>query len=125
MRTLPFAAPLLLALCGAGSLVAQSGTPIVSHPMPAPITKRGLTVDIRDVVRLPDTRGLLAADQDVAPAGWARINYVRDLPDGRRFANDSRGRLYLLDRGNQPSVYADVAAAFPFAIYTRLESGFI
>ena len=76
-------------------------------------------------MRLPDTRGLRPADQDVAPAGWARVSYVRDLPDGRRFANDSRGLLYLLDRNNQPSVYANVGAAFPFAVYNRLESGFI
>jgi hypothetical protein len=33
--------------------------------------------------------------------------------------------LYLLDRNNQPSVYANVAAVFPFAVYNRLESGFI
>ena len=33
--------------------------------------------------------------------------------------------MYLLDGNNQPSVYANVAAAFPFAIYNRLESGFI
>jgi hypothetical protein len=50
---------------------------------------------------------------------------VRDLPDGRRFANDQRGILYLLDADNRPSVYANVAEAFPHAIYSRLESGFI
>jgi len=60
--------------------------------------------------------GASPADQDVTPAGWARVGYVRDLPDGRRFANDSRGFLYLLDRDNRPSVYANVAAAFPFAV---------
>ena len=76
-------------------------------------------------MRLPDTRGLRPLDQDVSPAGWARINFVRDLPDGRRFVNDSRGLLYLLDRNNQPSVYANVAATFPLAVYNRLESGFI
>jgi hypothetical protein len=65
------------------------------------------------------------AEEDVNPAGWARVSYVRDLPDGRRFANDSRGFLYLLDRNNQPSVYANVGAVFPFAVYNRLESGFI
>jgi hypothetical protein len=60
------------------------------------------------------------------PAGWARVSFVRDLPDGRRFANDSRGLLYLLDRdSNRPSVYANVGAAFSFAVYNRLESGFI
>ena len=82
-------------------------------------------VEIRDLVRLPETRGLRPPDQDVVPSGWARVSYIRDSPDGRRFVNDSRGFLYLLDRHNQPSVYADVASAFPFAIYNRLESGFI
>ncbi len=47
------------------------------------------------------------ADQDVSPSGWARVSYVRDLPDGRRFANDSRGFLYLIDSNNQPHVYAE------------------
>jgi len=116
----PSALFLVLALCAAGVIHAQIGDPI-----PAPVVKRGLSVEIRDVVRLPETRGLRPADQDVTPAGWARVSYVRDLPDGRRFANDSRGFLYLLGRDNQPSVYANVAAAFPFAVYNRLESGFI
>src|SRR5438034_7797786 len=116
MRTgLPLAIFLSLALCAAAAIHAQSGNsitsnPITSNPIPAPITKRGLTVEIRDVVRLPDTRGLRPADQDVVPAGWARINYLRDLPDGRRFAHDPRGFAYLLDRNNQPSGYANVGA---------------
>jgi len=126
MRTpLPIVTLLFAALCAAGVIDAQTGNPITSNPIPAPITKRGLTVEIRDLVRLPDTRGLRPADQDVVPAGWARVSFVRDLPDGRRFANDSRGLLYLLDRNNQPSVYANVGAAFPLAVYNRLESGFI
>ena len=75
-------------------------------------------------LRLPDTRGLHGMD-DVNPAGWARVSYVRDLPDGRRFANDSRGLLYLIDANNQTHVYADVGAAFPYGVYNRLESGFI
>jgi glucose/sorbosone dehydrogenase len=123
--SLPLAALLFAALIAAGPSDAQVGTPVASGSMPAKVMKRGLTVEIRDVVRLPDTRGLRPADQDVVPAGWARINYVRDLPDGRRFVNDSRGLLYLLDRDNKPSVYANVGAAFPFAVYDRLESGFI
>ena len=118
MRTgLPLAIFLSLALCAAGAMHAQSGNPInpiTSNPIPAPIAKRGLSVEIRDVVRLPDTRGLRPADQDVVPSGWARVSFVRDLPDGRRFANDSRGLLYLLERSNRPSVYANVGAAFPF-----------
>src|SRR5262245_42205859 len=98
---------------------------ITKNPLPAPVEKRGLAVEIRDLVRLPDTRSMLAAGQDVNPAGWARVQFVRDLPDGRRFTNDSRGFLYLLDSNNKSTVYANVAATFPLAIYTRLESGFI
>src|SRR5712692_6286123 len=122
MRTrMPLAIIPLLAIWTAGAADA----PITSNPIPEPIVKRGLAVEIKDLVRLPDTRGLRPADQDVAPAGWARVSYVRDLPDGRRFANDSRGFLYLIDSNNQPHVYADVAAAFPLGVYNRLESGFI
>ena len=119
--TMPMAVATLLALMIARPLVGQ----ITSNPLPAPIEKRGLAVQIRDLVRLPDSRGLRPLDQDVSPAGWARVSFVRDLPDGRRFANDSRGFLYLLDGTNPPRVYANVAAAFPMAIYNRLESGFI
>jgi hypothetical protein len=92
---------------------------ITSNPIPAPIDKRGLAVEVRDLVRLPDTRGLRPLTENVNPAGWARVSFVRDAPDGRRFANDSRGRLYLLDGSNPPLTYADVAATFPFAVYNR------
>src|SRR5712692_10064599 len=89
-RTLRIILP-FVAIVAAGSSAAQ----ITRNPIPAPIEKRGLAVEITDLVRLPDTRGIRPADQDVSPAGWARVSYVRDLPDGRRFANDSRG--FLLD----------------------------
>jgi len=97
---------------------------ITSNPLPAPIEKRGLAVEVRDVVRLPETRNLRPVDQDVTPTGYARVSFVRDAPDGRRFANDSRGFLYIVD-GARTSLYADVAAAFPRSFYGRLESGFI
>src|SRR5205085_5195696 len=74
---------LLLAIGTGGLLEAQ----ITSNPIPAPIVKRGILVEVKDLVRLPDTRGVRPLTQDVSPAGWARINFVRDLPDGRRFAN--------------------------------------
>ena len=111
----------LLTASSTGLMYAQ----ITANPLPAPVEKRGLMVEIRDVVRLPETRGRRPPEQDVVPSGWARVSYIRDAPDGRRFVNDSRGFLYLLDRNSQPTVYADVASAFPFAIYNRLESGFI
>jgi len=117
--------PLAILSLLAGWTIGAAEGQITRNPIPEPIVKRGLAVEVKDVVRLPDTRGLRAADLDVAPDAWARVSYVRDLPDGRRFANDSRGLLYLIDSNNQPHVYADVAAAFPNSVYKRLESGFI
>ena len=104
-----------------GAVEAQ----LTSNPIPAPIAKRGLAVEIKDVMRLPDTRSIRPADQDVNPSGWARISFVRDLPDGRRFVNDSRGFIYLIDSSNQARVYANVGVIFPNAVYNRLESGLI
>ena len=103
-----------------------SATPrqITENPLPAPVEKLGLEVEVRDVARLPETRGMRPPDQDVNPAGWARVSFVRDLPDGRRFVNDSRGFMYMLG-GNRPAVYLDFADISPFAIYSRLESGLI
>ena len=118
---MPFVTVVLLALATAGVIHGQ----ITFNPIAEPIAKRGLMVEIRDLTRLPDTRELRAAELDVNPGGWARPSFVRDLPDGRRFVNDSRGFLYLLDRNNKPTVYANVAVTFPNAIYDRLESGFI
>jgi len=115
------AAALVLALWAVAGIDAQ----ITSNPIPAPIVKRGSAAEVKTLLRLPDTRGMLSADRDVVPAGWARVSYVRDLPDGRRFVNDSRGLLYLLDSRNEPHVYANLAEAFPHTIYNRLESGFI
>lgn len=118
--TTPLIIGSLLAICTAGAGDAQ----ITSNPIPTPIEKHGLAVEVKDLVRLPDTRGIHGED-DVMPSGWARVSFVRDLPDGRRFANDSRGFLYILDSNNHPTVYADVGAAFPYGVYNRLESGFI
>ena len=106
-------------------IVYAAAEPITSNPIPEPIVKRGIAVEVVELARLPDTRGIRPADQDVKPAGWARINYVRDLPDGRRFANDSRGFLYRIDSSNRPHVYANLAETFPRAVYNRLSSGFI
>jgi hypothetical protein len=96
----------------------------ISNPIPEAVVHRGLNIEIREVARLPDSSGMHPVI-DGSPTGWARISFVRDLPDGRRFANDSRGPLYLLDQNNEPSVYADISAAFQNAFYDSLQSGFI
>lgn len=114
----------IISLLAVQTVYAADG-PITSNPIPEPVVKRGIAVEVKDLARLPDTRGVRPADQDVKPAGWARINYVRDLPDGRRFANDSRGFLYRFDTNAQPQVYANLAETFPRAVYNRLSSGFI
>lgn len=97
----------------------------ISDPIPAAISKGEVRVEITDLVRLPDTRELRPINEDTAPTTWARASYVRDLPDGRRFANDSRGLLYLLNGANPAAVYANVAAEFPLAFYRTLQSGFV
>jgi ketosteroid isomerase-like protein len=98
-------------------------TPITENPLPDPIAKRGLRVGIVDVLRLPDTRGLLP-EGDTNPAGTARVNFVVDAPDGRRFANDQRGIIYRLDDGDVPELYLDMHNVFPLTIYDRVQSGF-
>ena len=118
IRTTLFAIA-LFALTPARLVEAQ-----IADPLPAPVEKKGLMVEIRDVVRLPRTLGLLPADLDAFSGGWARVAFVRDLTDGRRFANDQRGFLYLLHDNAEPTVFADVAAAFPLTIYTVGQSGF-
>ncbi len=45
--------------------VCAADAPITSNPIPDPIVKRGIAVEVKDVARLPDTRGLRPPDQDV------------------------------------------------------------
>ena len=118
-------AAICFALC-AQPVLAQSPSeePITSNPIPAPIEKRGLAVGIADVIRLPDSRGVLAEGMDVNPSGTARIAFVVDAPDGRRYALDQRGLIYLLQEGEAPSLYFDMHAEFPLAIFNRVQSGF-
>jgi hypothetical protein len=116
MRTLTLAAAFL---GSANAVQAQ-----VENPIPEPLVKRGLAVEIREIARLPDTSALDPSFGE-APVGTARVSYVRDLPDGRRFANDSRGFLYLLDSDNEPSLYLNIREIFPHTTYQSLESGLI
>ncbi|MGD8340575.1 MAG: PQQ-dependent sugar dehydrogenase, partial [Gammaproteobacteria bacterium] len=98
--------------------------PITRDPLPQPVEKRGLSVAIEEVVRLPDTRGLLSEGRDTNPAGTARISMVQDASDGRRFVNDQRGRIYLLEDGVRPVLYLDLHGLFPLTTFDRVQSGF-
>ncbi len=48
----------IIPLLAIGTTYAQ----ITSNPIPEPIVKRGLAVEVKDLVRLPDTRGLRHRD---------------------------------------------------------------
>ena len=111
----------VMALGATAVMTAQ----ITVNPIPTPIPTGGLSVQIVEVTRLPDSRDIRPREQDVRQSGYARVSFVRDLPDGRRFVNDSRGVLYLLDEDDAPTVYWDFHREVPFGVYNRLESGFI
>src|SRR5512146_2626897 len=111
---MPLAAASVLTVFAAGAGYAQ----ITSNPIPEPLVKKGIAVEIKDFARLPDSRGKHGMD-DVNPSGWARVSYVRQLPDGRLFANDSRGAIYWIDNNHQPHVYLDISNEFPNAVYNR------
>src|SRR4026208_2632081 len=53
---------------------------ITSNPLPAPIEKRGLAVQIKDLVRLPDTPRPPSPHQDGSPPRGARGRFFRGLP---------------------------------------------
>lgn len=108
-----------LALGSTATLQAQ-----VENPIPEPVVYGDIAVEIREIARLPETSELDPGFGN-NPVGYAKVSYVRDLPDGRRFANDSRGFLYYLDGNNEPSIYMDVRDDFPLMTHQSLQSGFI
>ena len=63
--------------------VSLAQAPITSNPLPEPIVKKGLAAEVKDVVRLPDTRETRSADQDVSAGNYARVSYVKDWNDRR------------------------------------------
>ncbi|MEZ4217575.1 MAG: PQQ-dependent sugar dehydrogenase [Myxococcota bacterium] len=95
-----------LAIAAAGGLVAALVSPPAgAGPLSGPVLDDGTTAELVDVLQLPATAG---------SGGRARINFLREAPDGsgRLFVNDLRGRLYALDAGTLHT-YLDVAATFP------------
>ena len=119
MRKQISTASLTAGLLASGSLYAQ-----VANPIPEPVTMQGLEVRIEKLTRLPRTSAL---DPSIGrgAVGWAKPSYVRDIADGRRFANGSRGFLYQLDSNNNPSLYLNLRDVFPNISFMGLQSGFI
>ncbi len=123
-------------LLGTPSVVAWGvasacGQPL-SDPIPDPILKQGLRVQIEDVVQFPASLST-TGKPDYSTGSHARINFFRESPDGRYFVNDLRGQLYRLDENLQPQLYVDVDAdnggagsIFPATWYSNgLAAGFI
>lgn len=73
-----------------------------------PITKQGLRVQIEDLVQMPSTTSSTGSKPSQSPGSRARINFLRESPDGRFFINDLRGQIYTLDGGNTPQLYVDI-----------------
>lgn len=121
-RLVPVAAATGVSLFGA---VLLAGGQLTANPLPERISKRGLAVRIEDRVQLPDTRPASQTDREFDPPVWARVGYVRDLPDGRRFVNDLRGFIYLLAANRPASTYMNFAERFPNLYFNRLEGGLI
>lgn len=124
--------------CGGAVLIVAAGGPAavfaqLSNPIPQPIVKQGLRVQIQDLVQMPSTQGTLGSKTDYTPGARARINFLRESPDGRHFINDLRGQLYSLDANNVPQLYVDLDSAnggagsiFPAMRFTDgLAAGFV
>jgi hypothetical protein len=89
----------LALLAPAGLASAQ-----ITDPIPGPIPKSGVAVELDDVVQIPPSSVFRPL---------ARINFLTHAGDGsgRRFVNDMRGRIYAIAPDGELSVFVDVAAA--------------
>jgi glucose/arabinose dehydrogenase len=83
----------------------------VTNPIPTPIVKGSVRIRIDNLVQMPSTTSSLGNKRDNSPTARARINFLRESPDGRLFVNDLRGQLYTLDQNYQPQLYLDIDSA--------------
>ena len=72
-RTSPMRNLVLIPIAAISLFAADAS--ITSNPLPEKIIKRGLAVEIKDLARLPDTRALRPAADDVNAANYARVSY--------------------------------------------------
>lgn len=120
---------LFAVLFSAGGNASQAQ---LSNPIPTPIVKQGLRAKIVDVVQFPDTLSSVGKP-DHRPESHARLNFLRESPDGRLFVNDLRGQLYRLDENYEPQLYLDIdsvngqsGSIFPATWYSNgLAAGFV
>src|SRR3989304_9294273 len=68
----------------------------VTNPIPQPIVKGSLRVQIDPLVQMPSTINTWGSKGDHTQSAVARINFLRESPAGRLWVNDLRGQLYGL-----------------------------
>jgi hypothetical protein len=85
-------------------LTHSAAAQLVTNPIPAPIVKGSVGIRINNLVQMRATLSLDEAKPDNSSSARARINFLRESPDGRLFVNDLRGQLYMLDANNQPNL---------------------
>ncbi|WP_117210759.1 PQQ-dependent sugar dehydrogenase [Allorhizocola rhizosphaerae] len=101
-------------LANVDSLTVDDGTgggggPI-ANPIPQDPIQSGLGLVLTEWAQFPQSSPT-PTPTDSRLQRHARINYLGELPDGRRFVPDLNGRLYFLGAaGGTPSVYLDVRA---------------
>ena len=82
-------------------------------------------VEIRDVVRLPQTRGMRPIEQDVNPSGWARVP-VRARPPRWTSVRERLPWILLPARQEQPAIrLRERRRSVSVRDVQPLESGFI
>src|SRR6187549_90082 len=114
------------------AFVTSADAQQVTNPIPTPVVKGSVRIQINNLVQMPATAATLGKP-DNSPSARARINFLRESPDGRLFVNDLRGQLYTLDANNQPQLYLDIDSAnggaesiFPATYYDQgLAAGFV
>lgn len=85
--------------------------PLLLSPKASADITPGISVEVTDIVQLPDTQTPTAEDGRVAP-GLTRINFMNEIPDNsdRWFVNDLRGQVYIVDSATntvQQDLYLD------------------
>lgn len=101
-------------LANIDQLSVDDGTPggggPISDPIPNAPVQSGLGLVLTEVAQFPQTNPV-PTPTDSRLRRRARINYLGQLADGRRYVPDLNGSLYMMPNGsNTPLVYLDVRA---------------
>lgn len=104
----------------------QGGGGPISDPIPQNPIASGLGLVLTEYASFPRSTPV-PTPTDSRLRRHARINYLGELPDGRRFVPDLNGKLYFLPPGGgAPATYLDVRATIGNSFFSGrgLGSGF-